>query len=670
MRIALRSVLIGDGGDAAAARAIHTGLTNAGVDVVVEGRDTGVPVTAIDAPAPPERNLPVDAHIQWCTPADLDPDVVAPVRVAKLCDAGTATGRDVAAMTAMDEVWVSSAAERSHVVGLGVPAERVVLVHDPVQVPSLVPDAPPGAHGDLLVALTPTADELANIIAAWTEVVPAEADATLLIAGDPGLRRAVVRVVQRVTGRTGELADTMVISERLHDGERLGLMGIAHAVISSDPRHAHECRALGVPHQDLAGDPAALASLFRHRVDTSIPADVRLDADAIAARVLECIGVYRLHGARGLDRGRVRVMVRAEVLGADPRAAALRRLTMELLSQGRVDVAIEPGGAIRTTGRGDALPRALRWAAARPQHPDVLIGTDPCAGSAIDAAHRVAMVQWRFGGAPRAWIDALGDTVDELWVPTDDVRDGFLAAGAPDDRVTVVPLGCELDGTSPPRGRGGDRRSVLRLGWSGTLDWESGLDLVIAAYRTAVAAADPVSLVVAPVDGHTDDAVAAMLDALVADPSAGRVEMRAPAAGPGTAAVADCDVLVSVPRADATGAEIRGALARGIPVIAPDRGTATAFLGFDSPLSVAADTRELALDTVDGLAMAVRPRVHEVRVPALAERISGLMADRAVLGEAIDLGRRAAGERTWANSAAIAARRLQRVALVDTHQRR
>ena len=92
MRIALRSVLIGDGGDAAAARAIHTGLTNAGVDVVVEGRDTGVPVTAIDAPAPPERNLPVDAHIQWCTPADLDPDVVAPVRVAKLCDAGTATG--------------------------------------------------------------------------------------------------------------------------------------------------------------------------------------------------------------------------------------------------------------------------------------------------------------------------------------------------------------------------------------------------------------------------------------------------------------------------------------------------------------------------------------------------------------------------------------------------
>ena len=133
---------------------------------------------------------------------------------------------------------------------------------------------------------------------------------------------------------------------------------------------------------------------------------------------------------------------------------------------------------------------------------------------------------------------------------------------------------------------------------------------------------------------------------------------------------ADCDVLVSVPRADATGAEIRGALARGIPVIAPDRGTATAFLGFDSPLSVAADTRELALDTVDGLAMAVRPRVHEVRVPALAERISGLMADRAVLGEAIDLGRRAAGERTWANSAAIAARRLQRVALVDTHQRR
>ena len=61
----------------------------------------------------------------------------------------------------------------------------------------------------------------------------------------------------------------------------------------------------------------------------------------------------------------------------------------------------------------------------------------------------VLMQPWEFGSLPKAWLPALRQ-VDEVWAYSRSVRDCYLDAGMPADRVHVVPLGVDPEGL-PPR---------------------------------------------------------------------------------------------------------------------------------------------------------------------------------------------------------------------------
>jgi hypothetical protein len=55
---------------------------------------------------------------------------------------------------------------------------------------------------------------------------------------------------------------------------------------------------------------------------------------------------------------------------------------------------------------------------------------------------------WEYGSIPKGWLEALGQ-VDEVWAYTEYVRDCYLAAGVPAERVHVVPLGVDCERFSP-----------------------------------------------------------------------------------------------------------------------------------------------------------------------------------------------------------------------------
>ena len=52
------------------------------------------------------------------------------------------------------------------------------------------------------------------------------------------------------------------------------------------------------------------------------------------------------------------------------------------------------------------------------------------------AVGRLALIQpWEFGAVPREWLAAIQDAVDELWVPSEYVRQMYVAGGVDPDRV-------------------------------------------------------------------------------------------------------------------------------------------------------------------------------------------------------------------------------------------
>jgi glycosyltransferase involved in cell wall biosynthesis len=55
----------------------------------------------------------------------------------------------------------------------------------------------------------------------------------------------------------------------------------------------------------------------------------------------------------------------------------------------------------------------------------------------------VLMQPWEFGSLPRAWVEPIQRHVAEVWCYSSYVRDLYLAAGLPAERVQVVPLGID-----------------------------------------------------------------------------------------------------------------------------------------------------------------------------------------------------------------------------------
>jgi glycosyltransferase involved in cell wall biosynthesis len=52
------------------------------------------------------------------------------------------------------------------------------------------------------------------------------------------------------------------------------------------------------------------------------------------------------------------------------------------------------------------------------------------------------MQPWEYGSLPKAWLPMLR-RVDEVWAYSRSVRDCYLEAGVPPERVHVIPLGVD-----------------------------------------------------------------------------------------------------------------------------------------------------------------------------------------------------------------------------------
>ena len=186
--------------------------------------------------------------------------------------------------------------------------------------------------------------------------------------------------------------------------------------------------------------------------------------------------------------------------------------------------------------------------------------------------HWVMMQPWEFGSLPRAWLGPMSQLVDEVWVPTGFVRDGFVNSGVPADRVHVVPCGVGpafFGEAGPYPLKTAKRFKFLFVG--GTID-RKGIDILLKAYQQTFSGRDDVCLVIKDMGvgtfyrGQTMEERIAYL-ANVPDAPAVEYLSQQLTTEEMVGLYRACDCLVAPYRGEGFGLPIAEAMAAGLPVL-------------------------------------------------------------------------------------------------------
>src|SRR5579872_1143349 len=114
-----------------------------------------------------------------------------------------------------------------------------------------------------------------------------------------------------------------------------------------------------------------------------------------------------------------------------------------------------------------------------------------------EAGAWVMIQPWEFGGVPQEWVAPMRDMVDEIWVPSAFVREGYIRSGIPAEKVVVIPNGVDLNLYAPkgPRYRLRTQKACKLL-YVGGLIARKGVDVLLEAYTRTFTRDDDVCLVI------------------------------------------------------------------------------------------------------------------------------------------------------------------------------
>jgi glycosyltransferase involved in cell wall biosynthesis len=106
------------------------------------------------------------------------------------------------------------------------------------------------------------------------------------------------------------------------------------------------------------------------------------------------------------------------------------------------------------------------------------------------------IVPWEYGAVPRVWINQIHQNVDELWVPSNFVREVLVRNGVDAECVIVIPNGYDpkiFSAEGPTFRPQGSRRFVFLF--VGGAIRRKGIDLLLDAYKATFSEAESVTLV-------------------------------------------------------------------------------------------------------------------------------------------------------------------------------
>jgi glycosyltransferase involved in cell wall biosynthesis/predicted O-methyltransferase YrrM len=278
----------------------------------------------------------------------------------------------------------------------------------------------------------------------------------------------------------------------------------------------------------------------------------------------------------------------------------------------------------------------------------------------------VVFQPWEFGSIPAAWVGPMSTAVDEVWAYTRYVRDCYIAAGVPAEKVHVVPLGVDPDVFRPgvpPMPLATSRR--FRFLFVGGTIHRKGIDVLLDAYASAFTAGDDVCLVVQDFGvgsfyrGQTAEQRIERLRAAAGAPEVLYLE-RALGWRELAGLYAACDCLVHPYRCEGFGLPIAEAMACGLPAVVTGYGASLDFCDEENSYLVLARPGRFAERRVGEIETVDYPWLAEPDPRVLASTLRRAAADPE---ETRRKGRVASehirGRFTWAHAASAVEARLE-----------
>ncbi len=288
------------------------------------------------------------------------------------------------------------------------------------------------------------------------------------------------------------------------------------------------------------------------------------------------------------------------------------------------------------------------------------------------AGGKLAVIQpWEFGSLPVEWVERARE-VDEFWVPSNYVRDVYIASGVPAQKVVVVPNGVDAEKFNPQVApmKLATQKKFKFLFVGGTIG-RKGPDLLLQAYLKNFTNADNVCLVIKDFGGksvYAGQTFEAQIRTAQSMPNAPEIlyinEELSPDLLPGLYTACNCLVLPY--RGEGFGLPVIEAMACGLPVIVTAGGATDDFVRDEFAWRIPAVKKVFGRE-VSGMKLAGDGWLLEPDLAALGERMREAFANPEKTRERGQLASRFARENgSWKKSAAIIAERIQKLASVKS----
>jgi glycosyltransferase involved in cell wall biosynthesis len=193
------------------------------------------------------------------------------------------------------------------------------------------------------------------------------------------------------------------------------------------------------------------------------------------------------------------------------------------------------------------------------------------------------ILPWEYGSVPRVWVREIESNVDELWVPSQFVRDVFRRSGVNGTAIEVIPNGFDPATFTPegPVSRPQGCRQFAFLFVGGAIR-RKGIDILLDAYQAAFDPGEDVSLVlhISGMGGsYRHNSLTQRLQQFAADPKFPHVQILSNPLDDATLAslYRGCNVLVLPYRGEGFGMPLLEAMACGKAVISTAAGPALDF---------------------------------------------------------------------------------------------
>jgi len=241
--------------------------------------------------------------------------------------------------------------------------------------------------------------------------------------------------------------------------------------------------------------------------------------------------------------------------------------------------------------------------------------------------HWVIIQPWEFGSLPKKWVEVFSEQVDELWVPSQYVREIYIQSGVPAERVFVIPNGVNPNNfhpdVTPFRLKTKKKFKFLFVG--GTI-YRKGIDILLEAYLKAFSSKDDVCLVIKDIGSNSfykGQTIGSYIKTIRQNPDAPEIEYieRILPTHQLAGLYKACDVLVHPYRGEGFGLPVLEAMACGTPVIVTDGGATSDFCNEKNSLKIKSKKVVFSEKKVGNKETVDYPWLLEVDIKDLIEKL-------------------------------------------------